>query len=259
MCDGHTPSIAAMTALLAAGLSLLMIFTAFLSGIFGMAGGLILIGVLLVVFPLPTAMVLHAVTQMASNGWRALLWWRHIVWKSTACYVAGCLVSVGLWSIWLYVPDKAVALLMLGMSPFIIRAVPERILPRTFGPLQVAATGLLSMMLMLLTGVTGPLLDTMFLRSPLERRQIIATKASCQVFGHGFKLVYFGALIEQAGQVEPWFLAIAVASSMIGTSAGKLLLEKLTDQQFRTWSNRIITVLATYYVGYGLVLLAGIA
>ena len=123
----------------------------------------------------------------------------------------------------------------------------------------MAATGLLSMMLMLLTGVTGPLLDTMFLRSPLERRQIIATKASCQVFGHGFKLVYFGALIEQAGQVEPWFLAIAVASSMIGTSAGKLLLEKLTDQQFRTWSNRIITALATYYVGYGLVLLAGIA
>ena len=79
-----------MTALMAAGLSLLMIGTAFLSGIFGMAGGLILIGVLLVVFPLPTAMVLHAVTQMASNGWRAPLWWRHIVWKSTAFYVAGC-------------------------------------------------------------------------------------------------------------------------------------------------------------------------
>src|SRR5260370_5711960 len=127
-----------MTALLAAGLSLRMILTAFLSGIFGMAGGLILIGVLLVVFPLPTAMVLHAVTQMASNGWRALLWWRHIVWRSTACYVAGCLVSVGLWSIWLYVPDKAVALLMLGLSPFIIRAVPEPIPPPTFRPLQLA-------------------------------------------------------------------------------------------------------------------------
>ena len=77
------------------------------------------------------------------------------------------------------------------------------------------------------------------------------------MFGHGLKLVYFGALIEQVGPVEPWFLAIAVASSMIGTSAGKLLLEKLTDKQFRTWSNRLITVLATYYVGYGLVLLTG--
>jgi uncharacterized membrane protein YfcA len=248
-----------MTTLLALGLSVLMIGTAFLSGIFGMAGGLILIGVLLVVFPLPTAMVLHAVTQMASNGWRAVLWWRHISWKTIAFSVAGSLVSVGLWSIWLYVPDKAVALLLLGLSPFIVRAIPDRLMPRTFGPAQVAATGFVSMMLMLTTGVTGPLLDTMFLRSTLERRQIIATKAACQLFSHGFKLVYFGALVEQAGQVEPWFLAVAVASSMIGTSLGKLLLERLSDAQFRVWSQRLITVLASYYVGYGLVLLTGIA
>jgi uncharacterized membrane protein YfcA len=248
-----------MTMLLALGLSVLMIGTAFLSGIFGMAGGLILIGVLLVVFPLPTAMVLHAITQMASNGWRATLWWRHIVWKTIAFNVAGSLVSVGLWSIWLYVPDKAMALLMLGVSPFIVRAIPDKLMPRTFGPAQVAATGFVAMMLMLTTGVTGPLLDTMFLRSALQRKQIIATKAACQVFSHGFKLVYFGALIDQVGQVEPWFLAIAVASSIIGTSLGKFLLERLSDAQFRVWSNRLITALASYYVGYGLVLMVGLA
>ncbi len=248
-----------MTTLLALGLSVLMIGTAFLSGIFGMAGGLILIGVLLVIFPLPTAMVLHAVTQMASNGWRAILWWRHIAWQTFAFNVAGSLVSVGLWSIWLYVPDKAMALLLLGLSPFVVRAIPDKVMPRTFGPAQVAATGFVAMMLMLTTGVTGPLLDTMFLRSTLERKQIIATKAACQLFSHGFKLVYFGALVAQAGQIEPWFLLVAVASSMIGTSLGKLLLERLSDAQFRVWSQRLITVLASYYVGYGLVLLVGIA
>ncbi|NBX60598.1 MAG: sulfite exporter TauE/SafE family protein, partial [Opitutaceae bacterium] len=40
-----------MTTTLAMGLGLLMIFTAFLSGIFGMAGGLVLIGVLLFLLP----------------------------------------------------------------------------------------------------------------------------------------------------------------------------------------------------------------
>jgi uncharacterized membrane protein YfcA len=203
--------------------------------------------------------VLHAITQMASNGWRATLWWRHIVWKTIAFNVAGSLVSVGLWSIWLYVPDKAMALLMLGFSPFVVRAIPDKLMPRTFGPAQVAATGFVAMMLMLTTGVTGPLLDTMFLRSALERRQIIATKAACQVFSHGFKLVYFGVLIDQVGQVEPWFFGVAIASSIVGTSLGKFLLERLSDKQFRLWSNRLITVLASYYVGYGLVLLAGLA
>ena len=248
-----------MTPLMIAALGALMVATAFLSGLFGMAGGMILIGVLLMLMPLPTAMVLHAITQMASNGWRATLWWRHIVWKTIAFNVAGSLVSVGLWSIWLYVPDKAMALLMLGLSPFVVRAIPEKLMPRTFGPAQVAGTGFVAMMLMLTTGVTGPLLDTMFLRSPFERRQIIATKAACQVFSHGFKLVYFGALIAQAGQVEPWFLGVAIASSIVGTSLGKFLLERLSDRQFRVWSNRLITVLASYYVGYGLVLLAGLA
>ena len=248
-----------MTILMAGALSALMIGTALLSGVFGMAGGLILIGVLLMILPLPAAMVLHAVTQMASNGWRAILWWRHIVWKIMAFSVAGNLVAVGLWSITLYVPDKAIALVMLGVSPFIVRAIPERILPRTFGPAQVAATGVVSMMLMLITGVTGPLLDTMFLRSPLQRKQIIATKAACQLFSHTFKLVYFGALIDQAADVAPWLMAIAVASSIVGTSMGKFLLERLSDGQFRVWSNRLITALASYYVGYGLVLLTGIA
>src|ERR1700682_6460544 len=88
------PGAAATTARRAASLSLLMIFTALLSGIFGMACGLILVGVKLVVMPLPQAMVLHAVTQMASNGWRALLWRQHIVWKTAAASVVGSLISV---------------------------------------------------------------------------------------------------------------------------------------------------------------------
>ncbi|WP_421996933.1 TSUP family transporter [Reyranella sp.] len=247
-----------MTALLAASLSCLMILTALLSGVFGMAGGLILIGVLLVIMPLPQAMVLHAVTQMASNGWRAVLWWRHIEWRIAAASVAGSVIAVGLWSIWLYVPDKAVALLLLGISPFIVRAIPASVLPKTLGPGQMFVGSAICMMLMLVAGVTGPLLDTLFLRSSLDRRRIIATKAACQLFSHGLKLVYFAALIDQAGSVEPWFLAIAVASSMLGTSLGKLLLEKLSDTQFRLWSNRIITVIATYYVGYGLVLMTRI-
>ena len=70
-----------MTPLLIAALGILMVATAFLSGLFGMAGGLILIGVLLTILPLPSAMVLHAITQMASNGWRAFLWRAHIRWR----------------------------------------------------------------------------------------------------------------------------------------------------------------------------------
>ena len=102
------------TPVLLAALALVAAVTSFVSGIFGMAGGMILMGILIVLMPLPAAMVLHAVTQMASNGWRALLWWRHIRWRAAAAYLAGCAIALLVWSFWRYVPGKPLALLLLG-------------------------------------------------------------------------------------------------------------------------------------------------
>ena len=116
-----------MTPLMISALGLLMVATAFLSGLFGMAGGLILIGVLLTLMPLPSAMVLHAITQMASNGWRAFLWRSHIRWRPVAIYLIGCALALGAWSITRYVPDKPIALLLLGVTPFMARLMPASI------------------------------------------------------------------------------------------------------------------------------------
>ena len=85
-------------------LAVVMTGTAFLSGIFGMAGGLVLVGVLLALLPLPEAMALHAVTQMASNGWRGLLWRKHVVWRPVLWVVAGYALAMLAWSLVRWVP-----------------------------------------------------------------------------------------------------------------------------------------------------------
>ena len=89
-----------MTPLVVAALCLVMTATAFLSGIFGMAGGMILVGILLAMLSVPDAMMLHGVTQFASNGWRALLWWRHIRWTAVAAYTLGAGAALLVWSLW---------------------------------------------------------------------------------------------------------------------------------------------------------------
>ena len=58
-----------------------VLVTAFISGIFGMAGGLILMGVLAAMLPVATAMVVHGAVQMVSNGYRAFLWRQYIHWR----------------------------------------------------------------------------------------------------------------------------------------------------------------------------------
>src|ERR1700761_2801209 len=141
-----------MTPLMIAALGALMVATAFLSGLFGMAGGMILIGVLLTFMPLPTAMVLHAITQMASNGWRALLWRAHIRWRPVSVYLIGCALALALWSITRYVPDKPIALLLLGVTPFLARMLPKDIKPNPDSVWQGAIYGSIYMGFNLYTG-----------------------------------------------------------------------------------------------------------
>ena len=47
--------------------------TAALSGVFGMAGGLVLMGALALVLPVSAAFVTHGILQLVANGWRAIL------------------------------------------------------------------------------------------------------------------------------------------------------------------------------------------
>jgi uncharacterized protein len=240
-----------MTPLVIAALGLLMVATAFLSGLFGMAGGMILIGVLLTLMPLPTAMVLHAITQMASNGWRAFLWRAHIKWRPVSVYLIGCALALGVWSLTRYVPDKPIALLLLGITPFMARLMPKNLKPDPDSIWQGSFYGFICMGLMLMTGVSGPLMDTFFLGGKFDRREIVATKATCQVASHLTKLVYFGSIIDQAATLDPVLAAVAIAASMLGTTLARRILEAMSDAQFRTWAGRLITTVAGYYTLYG--------
>jgi uncharacterized protein len=237
-------------------LCLVMLATSFLSGIFGMAGGMILIGVLLVLLPIQTAMVLHAVTQIASNGWRGLLWRQHVRWGAVAFFVCGCLLALGVWSFTRYVPSTPVALILLGVTPFLVKLFPSDWQPNPESRVQGTIYGTVCMTLMLLTGVAGPLIDSFFLGSgKLDRREIVATKAMCQIISHALKLAYFGGIIEQAGTLDPVLAVLAIVSSMVGTTVAKRFLEMMSDGQYRLWAGRLIATIAGYYVIHGVTLL----
>ncbi len=225
--------------------------TSFLSGIFGMAGGMVLMGVLLALLTVPEAMALHAVAQMASNGWRGLLWIGHVRWRPVGAYVSGCAVALAILSLIQFVPSKPLALLMLGVSPFLVRLLPQSFRPDPLRFVHCAAYGSACMSLMLMAGVAGPLLDSLFLAGNLDRREIIATKAVCQIFGHLAKLVYFGGLVAQGASIDLGLAALMVAASMVGTVAAKPVLERLTDVQYRRWATWIVITIAVVYLAQG--------
>ena len=106
-----------------------IISTSFISGLFGMAGGMILVGVLLVYFDVATGMVIFSVIQFVANGWRAALWWRFVLWRIFFVYVSGAVLSFAVMRYVAIVPSKAAVYLGLGMLPFLIELLPLKARP----------------------------------------------------------------------------------------------------------------------------------
>src|SRR5436190_23351905 len=110
-------------------LGVTIVFTSFLSGVFGMAGGMILLGVLLNYFDVATGMILFSIIQLFANGWRALQWRAYVLWPIFFWYVLGSIISFGvMWTI-AFVPQKATVYLALGLLPFLVEALPAAARP----------------------------------------------------------------------------------------------------------------------------------
>lgn len=234
--------------------------TSFLSGIFGMLGGLILMGLLLLVLPVPAAMSLHAVTQMASNGWRAFLWRRHLIWRVLPGYLLGASITFGFFAWVSLAPPSAAVYIVLGLVPIIALAVPARLAPDIQKRGAPFIVGMAVMALHILAGVSGAVLDIFFIRTKLDRRQIVATKAMTQTLGHLLKLAYYTLVVRAAPSdlaVPLWVYVAAVATAFSGTSAARFILERMTNQQFIRWSQRLALGIGAVYLGRGVLLAAG--
>lgn len=223
--------------------------TSFVSGILGMAGGMILLGILLAVLPLSTAMTLHGITQFAANGWRAAMLRRDVDWRVAGGYAAGALVAVGIFALARVVLSKPHALIALGLMPFVGLALPERLHLNVERRGHSFACGLVCVALSLTAGIAGPILDLFFVRSTMPRHAVVATKALTQALSHVLKIVYFGALVRSAGAfAEPALAITMVVLAFVGTSLSRRVLERITDASFRTWTRRTVMAVAALYL-----------
>ncbi|MPS29175.1 sulfite exporter TauE/SafE family protein [Pigmentiphaga sp.] len=242
-----------MTAGIFAIVSLLTVFASFLSGVFGMAGGMVLMGALLLLMPVTAAMVVQSVALLASNAWRAVLWRAHTDWRIVGRFAMGAAVAFALMFSVRFVPSRSLALIVLGLSPFIALAVPARLAPQAERRMAAEICGFVCQVMHLLSGVTGPLLDIFFVRSTgMDRRTVVATKATCQVLGHTSKLAYFGGALGAAElSAQWWHWGVLIGCAVAGTSLSRAVLERITDAQFRRWTRTIVLGIGTVYLIQG--------
>jgi uncharacterized protein len=225
--------------------------TALLSGIFGMAGGLVLMGALALVLPVAAAFVTHGILQLVANGWRAVLHRQHIVWRIIGWYGLASALAAGVVAAVAFAPSKPLLFLLLGLVPFLVWLPKNRFALDAQRPAHALASGFMVTALNLTAGVAGPLLDIFFVRTSLNRHQIVATKAATQVFSHTAKIIVYGGLLTGIGAaaIPPWWLfALAIPASMLGTAAGGKILDRIDDARFKAWTAWIVTGIGILYL-----------
>lgn len=237
--------------------ALAVLVTAFISGVFGMLGGVVLLGLLLAVLPVAAAMSVHAVTQMASNGWRTWLWRRYLDWSILPGYALGSATSFAAFAAVGLMLDKAWVYICLGSLPFLAWVLPRNLTPDISRRGAPYLCGVLVTGMQLLAGVAGPLLDVFFVRSRMDRRAVVATKAATQTLGHSLKLLYFAplAFMDGAAPLPLLVWPVIIACALIGNSLGQHWLERMSDRQFRHWTQGFTLLLGTVYLAQGVLAL----
>ena len=214
--------------------------TSFISGVFGMAGGMILLLVLVAMgLDVATAMALHGIAQATGNFWRLLTWRRHVRWRTILWFGVGVAVAAAAFSFVRFTPDRPVMLILLGLTPFVALVLPARLVPQADQSAGAWWCGLSSMAVTLVAGVAGPLVDAFFVRTPMDRRAIVATKAGCQFIGNLTKTVYFLVVGGAAMALDPGLLAVALTAPVLGTYLSKFVLDSMTDVNFQK-STRVV-------------------
>jgi uncharacterized membrane protein YfcA len=224
-----------------------IIFSSFVSGVFGMAGGMVLLGVLLVYFDVATGMVLFSLIQLATNGWRALTWRRYVIWPVFYHYVAGALIAFAGMRFIAFVPNKMTVYLALGLMPFMVEVLPASWRPNIEWRGVPFVTGVLTTIVQFLAGVGGLFLDIFFQKSKLDRKTTNATKAITQTFSHVLRAIYFGSLAGY-GELTVTIWAPAMVLAICGAALAPYVVERMTDHSFRQWTRAIIFAIAIVYL-----------
>jgi uncharacterized membrane protein YfcA len=229
----------------------------FVSGIFGMVGGQIVLAVALYYMPVAAAMTLFSALMFTSGLWRGFMWRQHVDWPITIRYVAGSAIAYVLMLFIHYVPTKPVVYLGLGLAPMLVDLAPKRFAPSIERPGMPFFSGFLVMVLQLAVGVGGNVLDAFFQKSTLTRHRTVATKAVTQLFSQVGRFFYFGIAALQADEAIPWQLMIVyVLLTFAGGSAAGSILNRMSDAHFRRWTRVLIWILSLIYVARGLWLIA---
>jgi uncharacterized membrane protein YfcA len=221
--------------------------TSAVSGVMGLAGGMLLLSALLQSLDPVVAIPVHGVVQLVSNASRAWFQRAHVRWDAVWRFAWPLLPAGALGLALLRSVPPDVGRLLIGAFVLVATWAPGWL---RFGTAAggdprraLAWGGALVGFASTSVGATGPLLAPFVLALELGTQATVGTLAACQIFQHLSKIALFGATgFDFAAFALP--LLGLCAGSVLGSAVGARLLDRVPERVFRTGVRLLLTALA---------------
>tara|TARA_B100000953_G_scaffold297137_1_gene291328 strand:- start:62 stop:826 length:765 start_codon:yes stop_codon:yes gene_type:complete len=231
------------------------LITSSISAVIGMGGGIILLGIMAILIPEGYMVIaLHGIIQMVSNGTRTFVFQDHIKKKLISEYLIGALIGLGL-SVFIvyelmhfYDVSSANQIKFDYLKPIIglyilwylyLRGTKKEQKNKLF-----IIVGFIGGLCSIFIGAVGPLIAPFFLRNDLNKENIIANKAACQIITHIGKIPIFMYFFHVNYIEQSYILLPLIISVYIGTNIGKKLLGSISEETFKMIFKVCLTIIA---------------
>ncbi|MGB1563896.1 MAG: sulfite exporter TauE/SafE family protein [Sinimarinibacterium flocculans] len=218
--------------------------TATLSGVAGLGGGTILIGVFYALGMAPAeAVPLFAAVQFVANSSRTFAYLRHVEWHAAGWFLLAAVPASFL--VAPFVADVDADVVRLVLAGLILASLAPGRAARAALPPRSAFTlaGLLNGSVGMFVGATGLVVGRLFFRPEWRKETTIGTLALTQTLGHALRVIAYG-VVGFSAFTKPLLLASLGVAVIAGTAFGKRLNGHVSEAQFATLFKWILIVLS---------------
>ncbi|MCF7958280.1 MAG: sulfite exporter TauE/SafE family protein [Phycisphaerae bacterium] len=237
-------------------LAIAALVCSFISGMTGLGGGTVLLGVIALVVEAGYVVPLHGAVQVVSNGTRVLLFLSHVKWKIIGFFLIGLVPGMVAGLFLFRLLDETVVKLLMGFFILVVTWLPKgkKKMSRPFG--IFVPVGLVAGVIGIFFGAIGPFIAVFFVREDVIKEELVATKATCQVVCHILKIPFFGFIGMNVFVHWPVLLGLCTAV-IVGTLAGKKMINKVSDATFKKVIKVILTLIALKIIVGQILAMAG--
>lgn len=223
-------------------LGLIATFSSTAAALFGLGGGLILIGFLPEFLPPDQIIPVHGVTQLASNASRSLIVYHSVEWRLLPKFLIGSLLGSVAFTIVLV--NLSITYIPVIIGVYILLKLWSKRTDKFLSSFDsYYLLGFLQTGLGIVVGSTGQLTLPRVMKEFKERDRIVATSGMFMTLSHGFKLLVYG-LIGFNYREYIYLLMFMISGACIGSYFGTLLRGELNDQRFNIVLKLLLTLLA---------------